>query len=114
MHVCIVIVAVYINNLLFFSLTFQVLLFFPIGHSNPAKKKKMTNIQPPTQHHPTITTATHFKPSQTKIKPSPLENPTHNQQKPEEKLIPNPNHLKTQLKSSKTKNQAIPTGKPNL
>ena len=65
---------------------------FSNGHSNPAKKKKMTNIQPPTQHHPTITTATHFKPSQTKIKLNPPKNPTHNQQKPKEKLILNPNH----------------------
>ena len=70
---------------------------FPNDHSNLAKKKKMTNIQPPTQHHPTITTTTQLKSSQTKIKLNPLKNPTHNQPKLKEKLIPNPNQNQQKL-----------------
>ena len=62
MQLCMVTVALYNNNLFFFfffSLSPFKFPLFPNGHNNSAKKKK-TNIQPPTQHNPTITTATHF------------------------------------------------------
>ena len=62
---------------------------FPNNHSNLAKKKKMTNIQPPTQHHPTITTTTQLKSSQTKIKLNPPKNPKKNSSQTQTKINKN-------------------------